>query len=59
MEIAWVWDAGSSFLMALVLIPILLHNRNFPRSAAEGILGTIALAVFAVSQYMDRGKKPK
>jgi hypothetical protein len=47
----------TAVLMALVLIPILLHNRNFPRSAAEGILGAIALAVFALSKYMERHKK--
>jgi hypothetical protein len=45
-------------LMALVLVPILLHNRNFPKLAAEGILGAIALAVFLLSKYMERRKKP-
>lgn len=44
-------------LMALVLVPILLHNRNFSRLAAEGILGAVALSVFALSKYMERRKK--
>jgi|HubBroStandDraft_4_1064222.scaffolds.fasta_scaffold209746_2 hypothetical protein len=48
----------TAFLMALVLAPILLHNRNFPKSAAEGVLGAIALAVFLLSKYMERRKKP-
>jgi hypothetical protein len=26
-------------LMALIPVPILVHDRNFPKSAAEGILG--------------------
>ncbi len=45
-------------LMALVLVPILLHNKNFPRLAAEGILGAVALAIFALSKYIERRKKP-
>jgi putative effector of murein hydrolase len=45
-------------LMGLVLVPILLHNRNFPRLAAEGILGAVAFAVFGFSKYMERRKKP-
>jgi len=44
-------------LMGLVLVPILLHNRTFPKLAAEGILGAIALAVFLLSKYMYRRKK--
>jgi hypothetical protein len=48
----------TAVLMALVLVPILLHNKNFPRLAAEGILGAVALAVFALSKYMERRKKP-
>jgi len=40
--------------MALVLVPILLHDKKFPRSAAEGIPGIIALAVFLLSKYMER-----
>ncbi len=47
----------TAFLMALVLVPILLHDKNFPRSTAEGILGAIALAVFLLSKYMERRKK--
>jgi len=43
-----------AFLMALVLVPILLNNINFPKSVAEGILGAIALAVFLLSKYMER-----
>jgi hypothetical protein len=48
----------TAVLMALVLVPTLLHNKNFPRLAAEGILGAVALAVFALSKYMERRKKP-
>jgi hypothetical protein len=47
----------TAFLMALVLVPILRHNMNFPKSEAEGILGAIALAVFLLSKYMERRKK--
>jgi hypothetical protein len=49
----------TAFLMALVLVPILLHDRNFPRLAAEGILGAIALAVLLLSRYMERRTKSK
>ncbi|HWS18749.1 MAG TPA: hypothetical protein VN223_12065 [Candidatus Elarobacter sp.] len=45
-------------LMVLVLVPLLLHNRNFPKLVAEAILGAIALAVFLLSKYMGRRKKP-
>jgi len=44
----------TAFLMALVLVPILLHDKRFPRLAAEAILGIIALAVFLLSRYMER-----
>jgi hypothetical protein len=47
----------TAILMALVLIPILLHNRNFPKLVAEGILGAIALAVFMLAKCMERRKK--
>ena len=47
----------AAFLMALVLVPILIHNINFPKPVAEGILGAIALAVFLLSKYMERRKK--
>jgi hypothetical protein len=47
----------TAFLMALVLVPILLHDTNFPKLAAEGILGAVALAVFLLSKYMERRKK--
>jgi len=47
----------TALLMALVLVPILVHNRNFPKLAAEGILGAVALAVFAFSKYMERRRK--
>jgi hypothetical protein len=47
----------TAFLMALVLVPILLRNKNFPRSAAEGILGAIALAVFLLPKYLERRKR--
>jgi hypothetical protein len=45
-------------LGALVLVPILIHDRKFPRSIAEGIMGAIALAVFLFSKYMEQRKKP-
>jgi hypothetical protein len=44
-------------LMALFLVPIFLHYKNFPKSLAEVILGVIALAVFALSKYMERRRK--
>ena len=44
-------------LMALFLVPIFLHYKNFPKSLAEVILGLIALAVFALSKYMERRRK--
>jgi hypothetical protein len=47
----------TALLMALVLVPILVHNRSFPKSAAEGILGAIALGVFLLSKYMEHRKK--
>jgi hypothetical protein len=47
----------TALLMALALVPILIHNRNFPKSAAEGILGAIALGVFLLSKYIERRKK--
>ena len=47
----------TALLMALVLVPILVHDRHFPKSAAEGILGAIALGVFLLSRYMERRKK--
>jgi hypothetical protein len=46
----------TAILMAVVLVPILVHNVNFPKLAAEGILGAIALAVFVLSKYMERRK---
>jgi hypothetical protein len=47
----------TALLMALVLVPILLNNINFPKSVAEGILGAIALGVFLLSKYMESHKK--
>jgi hypothetical protein len=44
-------------LMALFLVPIFLHYKNFPKSLAELILGVIALAVFTLSKYMERRRK--
>jgi len=49
----------TDFLMGPVLLPILLHNVNFPKSIAEGILGAIALTVFLLSKYMEHRKKSK
>jgi hypothetical protein len=45
--------------MALVLVPILTHNINFPKAAAEAILATIAGAAFLFSNYMERRKNSK
>jgi hypothetical protein len=47
----------TALLMLLILVPILLHNMSFPKSAAMGILGAIALAVLLLSKYMERRKK--
>jgi len=47
----------TALLMGIVLVPILVHDKNFPRSAAEGILGAITLAVFLLSKYPERRKK--
>jgi hypothetical protein len=47
----------ATFLMAVVLMPILRYDMNFPKSAADGILTTIALAVFLLSKYRARRKK--
>jgi hypothetical protein len=47
----------TAILMALVLVPILLRDRTFPKSVAEGILAAIALAVFLLSKYRERRKK--
>jgi len=46
----------TAILMALVLVPILIKDMNFPKLAAEGILGIIALAVFLLYKYMERRK---
>lgn len=48
----------TAFLMALFLVPIFIYKTNFPKLAAEAILGAIALAVFLLSKYMERRKKP-
>jgi len=47
----------TAILMALVLVPILAHNMNFPKLAAEAMLGAVAVAVFLLSKYMERRKK--
>jgi hypothetical protein len=47
----------TALLMAIILVPILVHNRSLPKLAAEGLLGAIALSVFAFSKYMERRKK--
>jgi len=46
----------TALLMALVLVPILIHNINFPKVAAEAILAAIAGTVFLLSKYMERRK---
>jgi hypothetical protein len=42
--------------MGLVLVPILVHNINFPKDAAEAILAAIAVAVFLLCRYIGRRK---
>jgi hypothetical protein len=42
--------------MVLVLVPILLYT-SIPKFLAEIVLGVIALAVFALSRYMERRGK--
>ena len=49
----------TAFLMALVLVPIRAHDKNFPRLAAEGILGALGLALFLLSKYMEQSAKSK
>jgi uncharacterized membrane protein (DUF2068 family) len=46
----------TALLMALILVPILIHNINFPRVTAEAILAAIVGAVFLLSKYMERRK---
>jgi len=57
METTWVRDADGTSDGAR-LVPILLTRQAFPKLAAEGILGAVALAVFALSKYMERRKNP-
>jgi hypothetical protein len=47
----------TALLMGLVLMPILVHNINFPKHAAEAILAAIAVAVFLLYGYIERRKK--
>jgi len=44
-------------LMGLVLVPILTHNINFPKPAAEAILATIVGVIFLLYKYIERRKK--
>jgi ABC-type Fe3+-siderophore transport system permease subunit len=46
----------TALLMGLVLTPILARDVNFPKVAAEGILGIIAGAVFLLYKYIERRK---
>jgi hypothetical protein len=46
----------TALLMGLVLVPILVHNINFPKDAAEAILAAIAVAVFLLCRYIGRRK---
>jgi hypothetical protein len=46
----------TALLMTLVLVPILMHNINFPKLPAETILAAIAGAVFLLSKYRKRRK---
>jgi hypothetical protein len=47
----------TAVLMALGLVPILVHNIKFPKNAAEAILAAIAVAVFLFYRYIERRKK--
>jgi hypothetical protein len=44
----------TALLMGLVLVPILVHNINFPKHTAEAILAAIAVAVFLFYRYIER-----
>jgi hypothetical protein len=46
----------TALLMALVLVPILSHDINFPKVAAEAILAAIAGLVFLLYRYLERRK---
>jgi len=47
----------TALLMGLFLVPILMHDINFPKLAADAILAIIAGAVFLLYKYMERRKK--
>jgi hypothetical protein len=47
----------TALLMGFVLVPILVHNINFPKVAAEAILAAIAGTVFLLYRYIERRKK--
>ena len=47
------------FLIVLVLWPFMAHGQNLPKSEGEAIVGAVALAIFALSKYMERRKKTK
>ena len=47
----------AAFLMCLVLVPILMHDINFPKVAAEAILMVIGGVVFLLYKYAERRKK--
>jgi hypothetical protein len=47
----------TALLMGLVLVPILVHNINFPKDAAEAILAAIAVTVFLLYRYLERRTK--
>lgn len=44
-------------LMGVALGPILIHNMNFPRQAAEALMAVIAVAVFLLYKYIESRKK--
>ena len=41
----------TAFLMALVLVPILLNDKNFSKLGAEGILGVLASRLPAIQVH--------
>lgn len=49
----------TALLIVLILWPLLANNQDIPKSEGEAIVGAVALAVFALSKYMEWRKKSK
>ncbi len=49
----------TAFLMGIVLVPILVHDKNFPRSAAEGILGSYRFSRLSAVQVPGTAQEIK